>query len=99
MPAVKISVVVIVAWKYLRASGGVGLYAWLDIISLTEFTSMKLAATNIMEKMTKIAKFNDVEGSTPLYEENFTIDESKTAMPVKINMKIIEFFLVRFKVA
>jgi hypothetical protein len=74
------------------------LYAYLDILFLTEFSNVVLLVTNIMEKMTKIAKFNWLEGWTPLYEENFTMVESKITMPVKIKIKISEFFLVRFKV-
>jgi hypothetical protein len=48
---------------------------------------MILIVTNVMEKITKIAKFNEVENSTPLYEENFTIVESNTAMNVKIKIR------------
>jgi hypothetical protein len=45
---------------------------------LTEFINMVLVIPNIMEKTTKIAKFNWIGNSTPLYEENFTMDESNT---------------------
>ncbi len=79
--------------------GATDLYADLDLILLTEFINIVLVITNIMEKITKIAKFNEVGNSTPLYEENLTIVESNTAMAVKIKMKISDFFLVRFKVA
>jgi len=51
-----------------------------------------------MEKMTKIATFNQVGDSTPLYEENSTIVESNTTMTVKIKIKISEVFLLRVKV-
>jgi hypothetical protein len=78
--------------------GAADLYAYLDLIFLTEFINIVLVITNTMEKITKIAKFNEVGSSTPLYEENFTIVESNTAMAVKIKMKISDFFLVRFKV-
>jgi hypothetical protein len=71
----------------------------LDILFLTEFINIVPVATNITEKMTKIAKFNSLEGWTPLYEENFTMVESKTTIPVKIKITISEFFLVRLKVA
>jgi hypothetical protein len=79
--------------------GAADLYAYLDLIFLTEFINIVLVITNIMERITKIAKFNEVGNSTPLYEENFTIVESNTAMAVKIKMMISDFFLVRFKVA
>jgi hypothetical protein len=59
---------------------------------------MVLLVTNIIEKMTKIAMFNQVGDSTPLYAENFTIVESNTTVVVKIKMKISEVFLVKFKV-
>ena len=75
------------------------MYAYLDIIFLTEFINMILIVTNVMEKITKIAKFNWIGNSTPLYDENFTIVESNTAMNVKIKIKISDFFLVRFKLA
>jgi hypothetical protein len=55
---------------------------------------MVLLATNIIEKMTKIAAFNQVGYSTPLYEANSTIVESNTTMVVKIKMKISEVFLL-----
>ncbi len=58
---------------------------------------MVLLATNIIEKMTKIAMFNQVGNSTPLYEENSTIVESNTTMVVKIKMKISEVFLLRLR--
>ncbi|HEY9386515.1 MAG TPA: hypothetical protein VIP70_05715 [Nitrososphaeraceae archaeon] len=72
--------------------------AYLDITFLTEFINIVLVVTNTNEKATKIAKFNWIGNSTPLYEENFTIDVSNTTIVVKIKMKISEFFLVRFKV-
>jgi len=71
----------------------------LDMLFLTEFINMTLIVTNIMEKMTKIATFNWTGNSAALYEENFTMVESKTTIPVKIKMKISEFFLVRLTVA
>jgi hypothetical protein len=74
------------------------LYSYLDILFLTEFSSIVLLATNIMEKMIKIATFNQVGNSTPLYEENSTIVESNTTTAVKINIKISEVFLLRVKV-
>jgi hypothetical protein len=79
--------------------GAADLYAYLDLIFLTEFINIILTVTNIMKKMTKMVKFNGVGSSTPLYEENFTIVESNTAMAVKIKMKIRDFFLVRCKLA
>jgi hypothetical protein len=60
---------------------------------------MVLLATNIMEKMTKIAMFNQVGSLTPLYEEKSTIVESNTTMVVKIKIKISEVFLLSVKVA
>jgi len=60
---------------------------------------MVLLVTNTMEKITKIAMFNEVGDSTPLYAENLTIVESNTTTVVKIKMKISEVFLVRLKVA
>ncbi len=100
MAPVRMSVMVIIAWKYLRANGGGdGLDEWLGILFLTEYTNMALIAANIMKKMTKIEEFTWTGSSVPLYEENFTIVESKTTIPVKIKMKRSEFFLVRFKVA
>jgi hypothetical protein len=73
------------------------LYACVEILFLTEFISIVLLATNIIEKMIKIATFNQVGSLTPLYEEKSTIVESNTTMAVKIKMKISDFFLVRFK--
>jgi hypothetical protein len=52
-----------------------------------------------MEKMTKIATFNQIGILAPLYEENSTIVESITVTDVNIKMKINEFFLVRVNVA
>jgi hypothetical protein len=75
------------------------LYACVDILFLTEFSSTVLLATNIIEKMIKIVTFNQVGDSTPLYEENSTIIESNTTMVVKIKMKTSEVFLLRVKVA
>ena len=69
------------------------------VVFLTEFSSMVLLATNIIEKMIKIAVFMEVDASTPLYEENSTMVESNTARPVKIKMKINEVFLFRVKLA
>ena len=56
-------------------------------------------ATNIIENRTKIALFNEVGSSTPLYEENSTMVESNTTMHVKIKMKTSEVFLLRVKLA
>jgi hypothetical protein len=56
-----------------------------------------LLATNIMEKMTKIAMFNQVGSLTPLYEEKSTIIESNTTMVMKTTMKISEVFLLSVK--
>ena len=67
-------------------------------LAVTEFSSMILLATNIMEKVTKIATFNQVGDSTPLYEENSTIVESNTTTVVKIKMKVSEVFLLSVKV-
>jgi hypothetical protein len=72
---------------------------FVEILFLTEFSSMVLLATNIMEKMTKIAMFNQVGSLTPLYEEKATIVESNTTMVVKIKIKISEVFLLSVKVA
>jgi hypothetical protein len=52
-----------------------------------------------MEKMTKIAMFNQVGSLTPLYEEKSTIVESNATMVVKIKIKISEVFLLSVKVA
>jgi hypothetical protein len=60
---------------------------------------MVLLVTNIIEKMIKIATFNQVGYSTPLYEEKSTIVESNTIMVEKINIKISEVFLLGIKVA
>jgi hypothetical protein len=98
MAIVKICVVLIIPLKYLRPSGSAGLYTCVDIIFLTEFSNIVLLATNIIEKMTKIATFNQVGDSTPLYEEKSTIVESNTTTVVKINIKISEVFLLRVKV-
>jgi hypothetical protein len=54
-------------------------------------------ATNIIEKIMKIVVLSDVEASTPLYEEKFTMVESKTTMTVNTSMKINELFLLRDK--
>ena len=72
MATVKISVALIMPWKYLRPRGA-GLYVSVNILFLKEFSSMVLLATNIMEKMIKIAMFNQVPNLTPLYEEKSTI--------------------------
>jgi hypothetical protein len=74
------------------------LYSYLDILFLTEFSSIVLLATNITEKMIKVATFNQVGTLTPLYEEKSTMDESNTTTAVKIKMKISEVFLLRVKV-
>ena len=74
------------------------MYTCVDIIFLTEFSNIVLLATNIIEKMTKIATFNQVGDSTPLYEEKSTIVESDITTVVKINIKISEVFLLRVKV-
>ena len=60
---------------------------------------MVLLATNIMEKMTKIAMFNQVGCLTPLYDEKSTIIESNTIMVVKIKIRISDVFLASVKVA
>ena len=73
------------------------MYAYVKILFLTEFISSVLLATNIIEKIIKIATFSQVGSLTPLYEEKSTIVESNTTMAVKIKMKISDFFLVRFK--
>ena len=99
MTAVKISVMLIMWLKYLKDSGIVAiLCAYLDKRFLTEFMNMVLVVTNIIENITKIERLNGREGSTPVYEENFTMDVSNTTIVVKTKMKISEFFLVRFKV-
>jgi hypothetical protein len=58
-----------------------------------------LLATNIIEKMTKIAVFTENEASTPLYEEKSTMVESNTTTAVKTKMKINEVFLFSDKLA
>ncbi|MGA9154320.1 MAG: hypothetical protein WBZ36_27370 [Candidatus Nitrosopolaris sp.] len=55
---------------------------------LTEFSSVALNTTNIIEKMIKMTVFQEGEVSTPLYEEKSTMLESITATTVKPNMKI-----------
>ena len=97
MATVKICVALIIPCQYLRPSGGAGLYVCVDILFLTEFSSIVLLATKTIEKMIKIATFNQVEDSTPLYEENSTIIESNTTMAVKIKMKTSEVFLLSVK--
>ena len=71
--------------------------AYVDF--LTEFINIVLLATNIIEKMIKIAMFTEVGASTPLYEEKSTMVESINTRPVKIKMKINEVFLLRVKLA
>jgi hypothetical protein len=71
------------------------LYASDEILFRTELSNIALLATNIMEKMTKIAMFNQLGNSTPLYEDNSAIVESNTTMVVKIKIKIIEVFLLK----
>jgi hypothetical protein len=51
-----------------------------------------------MEKMAKIAMFDELGSSTPLYEENSTMVESNITMVVKIKMRISEVFLLIVKV-
>jgi hypothetical protein len=51
---------------------------------------MGLLVRNSMEKMTKMATFNQIGILAPLYEENSTIVESITETAVKIKMKIKE---------
>jgi hypothetical protein len=53
---------------------------------------------NIVKKMTKIVIFDHFGNSTPLYEENLIIIDSKTAMPANIKMKVSEVHLFREKV-
>lgn len=75
------------------------MYASFNILFLTEFSSIVPLATNIKEKMIKIAVFVPLERSTPLYEENFAIVESNIIIAVKTKMKKSVVFLVRAKVA
>jgi hypothetical protein len=59
-----------------------------DLDFCTEFNNNVLLIANIVKKMTKIVIFNHFGNSIPLYEENLTIIESKTAMLAKIKMKV-----------
>jgi hypothetical protein len=56
---------------------------------------MVLLAANTVEKMIKMAMFNEDEASTPVYEEKSTIVESITTMVAKIKIKTMEVFLLR----
>lgn len=55
---------------------------------------MALLATNTVEKMIKMAMFDEDETSTPVYEEKSTIVESITTMVTKIKIKTSEVFLL-----
>jgi hypothetical protein len=57
----------------------------MSIALLTEYT---------IENEIKIARFDEVGNSIPLYVKNLTIVESITTTEVKIKMKMSEFFLV-----
>lgn len=61
---------------------------FLEMDFSTVFNKNILQIANTVKKMTKIVTFTHFGNSTPLYEENFTIIESKTAMLAKIKMKI-----------
>jgi hypothetical protein len=98
MAIVRICVALIITCKYLRPRGA-GLYVPVDMLFLTEFSNMVLLAPNIIENMIKIAVFDRLERSTPLYEENSTIVESNTIMVVKTKIKTSEVFLLRVKLA
>jgi hypothetical protein len=52
-----------------------------------------------MEKMIKIAIFEEIGSSTPLYEENSTMLESNTIMLMKSKMNRSEVFLLKVKEA
>jgi len=71
----------------------------LEVDFLTEYISMILITTKIVEKLIKIAIFAEIEASPPLYEENNTIVESITATVVKLRMMTRDVFLVSSKVA
>lgn len=56
---------------------------------------MVLLTANTVEKMIKMAMFDEDEASTPVYEEKSTIVESNTTMVAKIKIKTSEVFLLR----
>jgi metal-sulfur cluster biosynthetic enzyme len=56
--------------------------------------SMVLLTEYIIENERKIARFDVVDNSIPLYVMNLAIVESITTTEVKIKMKMSEFFLV-----
>jgi len=93
MMTVEISTPVIIQRKYRRLEDDFDVY--LDF--LTEFSSVVLLATKIIERMIKIAVLTEIEASTPLYEEKSTIVESKTTTAVKTSIKINELFLLSVK--
>ena len=49
--------------------------------------------------MIKIARFSEDGSSTPLYEQNVSIDESSTTMVVNIKIKASAVFLFSVKIA
>jgi hypothetical protein len=51
----------------------------------------------MIEKMTKIIRFNHVGNSTPLYEEKLTIVVSNIATVMKTKMKTSAVFLLSVK--
>jgi hypothetical protein len=55
---------------------------------------MVLLAANTVEKMIKMAMFDEDEASIPVYEEKSTIVESITTMVAKIKIKTSEVFLL-----
>lgn len=56
---------------------------------------MVLLTANTVEKMIKMAMFDEGEASIPVYEEKSTIVESITTMVAKIKIKTSEVFLLR----
>jgi hypothetical protein len=69
-----------------------------DTVFTTEIIRIELVIINTKKNPRKIVRFVRVESSMPLYDKNFTMVESITAIIVKIKIRTREFFLVMFRV-
>jgi hypothetical protein len=76
-------------WSYLYASAGV--------FFRTEYNNKVLLNPNIIKNVIKFAILNAVGILTPLYDEKFTIVESKTTTAANTTVKINEVFLLSVK--
>ena len=73
------------------------MYLYLEVFFLTEFMSIILLTEYAIENKMKIARFDVVANSIPLYVKNLTMVESITITEVKMKMKMREFLLVKVK--